>query len=116
MSKKSTKTPKAKTRQDAAQAAAVAPRAARTPKVAQEAKPKKLSGLDLAAQVLKAKGEPMNQKAIAEAVIAAGWETKGKTPHSTLYSAMLREIDGKPGASRFVKAGRGLFNLTSAKA
>ena len=56
----------------------------------------------------------MPAKAIAEAVIAAGWATKGKTPASTLYSAMLREIDGKPGESRFAKTGRGLFALTKA--
>ena len=87
-----------------------------TAKAKKPPKPKKVSGLDLVAQVLKDKGESMAAKAIAEAVIAAGWKTKGKTPAATLYSAMLREIDGKPGDSRFVKTGRGLFTLTKAKA
>jgi hypothetical protein len=68
MSKKSTKTPKAKanTPQNAAQATTVAPRGPRKAKVAKEAKPKKPSGLDLAAQVLKAKGEPMTCRAICD--------------------------------------------------
>jgi hypothetical protein len=86
---------------------------AATTKAKKEPKAKKPSGLDLVAQVLKAKGEPMPAKDIAEAVIAAGWQTKGKTPAATLYSAMLREIDGKPSDSRFVKTGRGLFALTN---
>ena len=56
----------------------------------------------------------MSCKAIVETMLAKGlWQTNGKTPAATIYSAMLREIDGKPGASRFVKAGRGLFALTT---
>jgi hypothetical protein len=86
---------------------------AATTKAKKEPKPKKPSGLDLVAQVLKDKGEPMAAKDIADAVIAAGWQTKGKTPAATLYSAILREIDGKPSDSRFVKTGRGLFALTN---
>ena len=92
------------------------PTATPAPKSKKEPKAKKVSGLALVAQVLKDKGEPMAAKAIADAVIAAGWQTKGKTPAATLYSAMLREIDGKPGDSRFIKTGRGLFTLTNAKA
>jgi hypothetical protein len=33
----------------------------------------------------------------------------GKTPAATLYSAILREIDTKGDASRFVKVGKGQF-------
>ena len=33
----------------------------------------------------------------------------GKTPEQTLYSAIIREIRDKGGASRFRKEGRGLF-------
>ena len=74
----------------------------------------KLSGLDAAAQILKEAGEPMRCKDIVEKMLAKGlWTTNGKTPASTLYSAMLREIDTKPGASRFAKTGRGLFTLTA---
>jgi hypothetical protein len=87
--------------------------ATKAKKAPREPKAKKVSGLDLVAQVLKEKGEPMAAKDIADAVIAAGWQTKGKTPAATLYSAMLREIDGKPADSRFVKTGRGLFALTN---
>ena len=72
---------------------------------------KKQSGLDLAAKVLAESGGPLNAKEIAERVIAAGWVTTGKTPHATLYSAMLREIKGKGERSRFVLAERGRFGV-----
>lgn len=71
--------------------------------------PKRPSGLDLAAKVLADAGEPLAAKAIAERAIAAGWSTSGKTPHATLYSAMIREIAGKGEAARFRKTDRGLF-------
>ena len=88
-------------------------KAAKTPKAPKEPKAKKTSGLDAAAQVLKDKGEPMTCKDIVETMLAKGlWTTNGKTPAATIYSAMLREIDGRPGESRFVKTGRGLFGLT----
>ena len=87
---------------------------ARKVKAPKEPKLKKPSGLDAAAQVLKDKGEPMSCKDIMETMLAKGlWTTNGKTPAATLYSAILREIDGKPGESRFVKTGRGLFSLTN---
>jgi len=38
----------------------------------------------------------------------------GKTPAATLYSAILRELQTKPGASRFVKTERGKFARTTA--
>ena len=72
----------------------------------------KPSGLDLAAQVVADAGEPLGTKEIAKRVIAAGWTTKGKTPHATLYAAMSREITVKGSASRFAKSGRGLFKAT----
>jgi len=86
-------------------------------KAPKEPKVKKISGLDAAAQVLKAKGEPMTCKDIVETMLAKGmWKTGGKTPAATIYSAMLREIDNKPGESRFAKTGRGLFALATNKA
>ncbi|MCC6239690.1 MAG: winged helix-turn-helix domain-containing protein [Phycisphaerales bacterium] len=83
---------------------------AKTKKDVQEAKPKKVSGLDAAFEVLKAKGEPMTCQAIVDEMLAKGmWKTDGKTPAATIYSAIIREIDTKPGESRFAKTGRGLF-------
>jgi len=73
------------------------------------AKPKRISGLDLAAKVLAKAGEPLQAKVIAERAIAAGWKTTGKTPHATLYAAMIREIAKKGKDARFVKTDRGLF-------
>ena len=73
------------------------------------AKPKRISGLDLAAKVLAKASEPLNAKTIAERAIASGWKTSGKTPHATLYAAMIREIAKKGKSARFVKTDRGLF-------
>lgn len=70
---------------------------------------KKPSGLDLAAKVLAASKEPLNAKTIAERAITAGWKTSGKTPHATLYAAMIREMRDKGKAARFEKVDRGLF-------
>ena len=74
-------------------------------------KPKKLSALDAAAQVLAASKEPMNAKGMIEAMAAKGLWTSpgGKTPHATLYSAILREIGTKGKEARFKKTERGHF-------
>ena len=60
--------------------------------------------------------EPMNAKAIVDAAIAAGWYEpgKGKTPHATLYSSMLREARDDSDKARFRKAKRGMWELTEA--
>lgn len=68
-----------------------------------------LSGLDAAAKVLGDAGEALDAKTIAQRAIAAGWKTSGKTPHATLYSAMLREIKAKGKESRFAKVDKGRF-------
>ena len=89
---------------------------AKAPKTPKMPKPEredgKMSGLDAAAKVLAENGVPMTCKAIVEQMIAKGyWASGGKTPAATMYSAMLREIDNKPGEARFAKTGRGLFAL-----
>jgi len=84
--------------------------AAKTPQTTTVAKAKKIGGLDAAALVLKAKGEPMTCKAIMDEILAKSmWKTNGKTPAATIYAAMLREITKKGDASRFKKTDRGLF-------
>ena len=74
-------------------------------------KPKKLSALDAAAQVLAASKEPMNAKQMIDAMAAKGLWTSpgGKTPHATLYSAILREINAMGKGARFKKTDRGHF-------
>ena len=84
------------------------------PKAKLDPKPKKASGLDLAAQVLAEAGEPMSAKVIAERAIAAGWQTNGATPEATLYAAIIREIRAKGEDARFRKVDRGLFEATAA--
>ena len=49
---------------------------------------------------------------IEEAKASGLWTpTGGKTPEQTLYSAIIREIKDKGGASRFRKDGRGRFSF-----
>jgi hypothetical protein len=80
-------------------------------KKAKEPKAKKVSAFDAAAQVLASAKEPMNAKAMIEAMATQGLWTSpgGKTPHATLYSAIIREIALKGKESRFVKKDRGQF-------
>ena len=86
--------------------------AEKTPK-AKGAKAKRPTGIDLAAKVLASAKEPLNSKTIAERVLAEGWSTSGKTPHATLYAAMIREIAAKGKDARFKKTERGLFTATA---
>jgi predicted RNA-binding Zn-ribbon protein involved in translation (DUF1610 family) len=74
-------------------------------------KPKRISGLDAAAKVLEEIGQPMNAKEMVEAALAKNlWKSPGgKTPHATVYSAIIREIAAKGSESRFRKAERGRF-------
>ena len=85
-------------------------------KAAKATKPKKVSALDAAAQVLVAKGEPMNTREMIEAMAAKKLWTSpgGKTPHATLYSAILREINVKGKDARFTKSERGKFTAATA--
>lgn len=74
----------------------------------------KVSALDAAAQVLAHAGQPLSCKEMIAAMATQGLWTSpgGKTPDATLYSAILREINAKGAASRFVKAERGKFAYT----
>ena len=75
------------------------------------AKAKNLSALDAAAQVLGETGQPMSCKEMIEAMAQKGyWSSPGgKTPASTLYSGILKEITTKGKESRFKKTDRGRF-------
>lgn len=85
--------------------------AKKTPAKATE---KKLSAIDAAAKVLGESKEPLNTKEMVEAMSAKKYWTSpgGKTPHATLYSAILREIQKKGDDARFRKVERGRFTLT----
>ncbi len=94
-------------REGASRARAKAARKAKGPRE------KKPSLLDLAAEVLTKAKEPMDCKAIVEKVLATGrWQTKGKTPAATLYSAIIREVARKGKDARFKKVSRGKFART----
>jgi hypothetical protein len=110
----STKTPRAKPSKAKATLAADAGNAA---KPAAEKAPKKPSQVDAAAKVLSESEEPMNAKAMVEAMVAKGYWTPGigKTPEATLYSAIIREISKKGRDARFKKVERGQFTLSARK-
>jgi hypothetical protein len=76
-----------------------------------EGKGKKLSALDAAAQVLAETGQPMSCKEMIETMAQKRyWSSPGgKTPASTLYSGILKEISTKGKESRFKKTDRGRF-------
>jgi len=80
-----------------------------------ETKPKRVSAIDAAAQVLQSAGAAMNSKEMIAAMAEQKLWTSpgGKTPHATLYSAILREIDTKAAASRFRKVERGKFEFNA---
>ncbi len=86
----------------------------KTAKPAKEAKPKKVSLLDAAAKVLADAGQAMNTKQMVDLAASEGLWTSpnGKTPHATLYSAILREINTKGADARFTKVERGQFTIT----
>ncbi len=72
---------------------------------------RKMGALDAAAKVLGETGTPMNAKALIEAMSAKGYWTSpgGATPHATLYSAILREIQKKGPQARFARAENGFM-------
>ena len=87
------------------------PRKAATRAKRGEPKAKRPSGLDAAARVLAESQEPMTCRQIVEVAAEKGyWKSPGgKTPHATLYSAMIREIAAKGSEARFRKTERGKF-------
>jgi hypothetical protein len=89
----------------------------RVAKKSESQEPKRLSALSAAYKVLCEATEPMNVQQMIETMTAKGYWTSpgGKTPHATLYSAILREL-AKGEASRFVKTERGRFVAASATA
>ena len=79
------------------------------------AAPHKYSALDAAALVLRDNDRPMSCPELIEQMAAKGyWSSpKGKTPASTLYAALMREVQQKAKTSRFVKTGPGRFAYRS---
>jgi hypothetical protein len=78
-----------------------------------DATDKKPSALTSAVQVLAEADGPMTCREIVEAMAAKGYwaSPAGKSPHATLYSAILREIIRRGPDSWFRKADRGKFSL-----
>jgi hypothetical protein len=82
-------------------------------KASPEGKVKKASALDAAARLLQEAGAAMNCQEMIAVMGAKGyWQSPGgKTPASTLYSAILRETKVKGAAARFNKTERGKFEF-----
>jgi len=89
-----------------------------TPKTTAKAKAtpkpdaKKMSQVGAALAVLAKAGEPMNCKAMVEAMAKQGLWTSpgGATPDATLYASILRDLK-KGKDARFAKVERGQFAL-----
>jgi len=83
----------------------------KTPRVAKPPKEKRMSGLDAAAKVLVESKEPLTAQDIVKAMETKGfWKSPGgKTPHATIYAAMVREIKEKGKDARFKKVDLGMF-------
>ena len=74
--------------------------------------PKKVSGLDAAAQVLAEAKTPLNCTDLVRKMFNKGlWISNGNTPVATIYSAIIREIKVKGDASRFRKTAKGQFEF-----
>ena len=95
----------------AAKAAIATARPAEPKKAAQDSAAKKMSAIDAAAKVLGETGQAMACKELIDAMASKGYWTSpgGKTPHATLYSAIIREIAEKGKDARFKKTDRGQF-------
>lgn len=89
-------------------------KAGKAPKVTKAVKPKRVSALDAAAQVIAGASKPMRAKDLIEQMEAKGlWKSpSGKTPEATLYAAIIREIAAKGSKARFRKYARGLFETS----
>jgi hypothetical protein len=87
----------------------------RQPKASEGTRDQRLSALDAAAKVLSETGQAMTCQELIAAMAAKGyWSSpKGRTPASTLYAAVLRELQTKDADSRFIKTERGKFALRS---
>lgn len=74
----------------------------------------KMSAIDAAEKVLGEEGRPLTAKQLVDIMAAKGyWSSPGgKTPHATLNSAIMREINTKGDDSRFAKHPEGGFTLS----
>jgi hypothetical protein len=96
----------------------VAPRRGRGKQTATLAPTGPVSQIKAAAMVLAANEGPMTCQAMVSAMAEQGlWQSPGgKTPHATLYAAILREITTKGEQARFRKVDRGQFEHTGVEA
>jgi hypothetical protein len=104
---------KVATKRADAKASADGQKPAKTKKAPAKKADGKMSAIDAAAKVLGESKEALNTKTMIERMASKGYWTSpgGKTPHATLYSAILREINEAGKDARFVKVDRGLFKL-----
>ena len=84
---------------------------AKSKKAKGQQKPKRVSALDAAAQVLAKAEKSLKARELIVTMAEQGlWSSPaGKTPHATLYAAMMREASAKGNASRFRRVDRGQF-------
>jgi hypothetical protein len=110
------KTTKTKTTTEAPKVASMRIAKKGKKQVDRKAGAKKPSALDAAALVLSETGHAMRCKEMIDMMAERGyWKSPGgRTPHSTLCSAILREINSKGTDARFRRTERGKFTLSQA--
>ena len=86
--------------------------AKKSAQVVKPPKERKPSALRAAAQVLAEADGPLSTGEIVKRMLEKGlWQTKGRTPQATLYSALLRRIQKDGANACFRKVERGRFEL-----
>lgn len=90
----------------------VGPGSKESAKAGKPAKERKPSALSAAAQVLAEADGPLSAGEMVKRMLEKSlWQTKGRTPQATLYSALLRRIRKDGATARFRKVERGRFEL-----
>ena len=104
---------KTKSAKKASEPAKKATKAKATKTAAKKTEAKRMSALDAAAKVLAETKKAMTSQELIAAMAEKKYWTSpgGKTPHATLYAAILRELLTKGNESRFEKIERGKFAL-----
>jgi hypothetical protein len=105
-SKKTSKSPKARAAKTSRKQTPAAKSSGKS-----SAASRKVSALDAAARVLEEAQEPLSCPELIRQMADKGYWTSpaGKTPASTLYAALQREIKTKKEQARFQKTGPGKF-------
>jgi restriction system protein len=72
--------------------------------------------LEAVLQVLTDAGEPLHYREITDRIMAAGWQTEGKTPWATVNARLATDINQHGSSSKFMRTAPGVFALNDGSA